>query len=240
MLTANFPPGKNISRTATGVCHPLIHLSSQIIWWEGRVRQQIGFCCFKFSAFGKSSLTCVPTRLDLTEVMPGGGSRLACGCRCRRPPVEIGVQQWDLYHDSVFLIFLLFSFIVPSLPWEWSQIVHSAGCGLCLNQVSPVKWTVKKKEPDVLISATVYFFPKFLSSFNTRKLPHLGWNSLRWRYFFFCLFISDFHFLFCHLMLIRGWLHWWGVWQEDQFSTFPPPCRFNMDRPEKIQVWKSD
>ena len=36
----------------------------------------------------------------------------------------------------------------------------------------------------MLISATVYFFPKFLSSFNTRKLPHLGWNSLHWLSFF--------------------------------------------------------
>ena len=158
--------------------------------------------------------------------------------------VDVGVvvRLWRLEYNSgicsgtIMIASSWFSFslaLVPCLPWEWSQIVHSAGSGLYLNQVSPVKWTVKKKEPAVLISATVYFFPKFLSSFNTRKLPHLGWNSLRWRYFFFCLFISDFHFLFCHLMLIRGWLHWWGVWQEDQFSTFPPPCRFNMDRPEK-------
>ena len=157
--------------------------------------------------------------------------------------VDVGVvvRLWRFEYNNGICIMIAsswfsFSLKVPCLPWEWSQIVHSAGSGLCLNQVSPVKWTVKKKEPDVLISATVYFFPKFLSSFNTRKLPHLGWNSLRWRYFFFCLFISDFHFLFCHLMLIRGWLHWWGVWQEDQFSTFPPPSRFNMDRPEKIRL----
>ena len=145
------------------------------------------------------------------------------------------------------------------IPLEWSHIVRPAGSGLCLNQASSMEITYIQFSSFSVIN----LFPKFRSSFYTRKSPYLACHFLRILFVSLVVYtllsgwvigsleltifeaseivlvptMTRFSFLLlCHLLILRlGWLYWWwGVWKENQLVASPSPCCFHMDCPAMI------